>query len=387
MPDAVWLNAICSAAAVLVSAAASVFIRKKFYERKSAALPSIVSVGAAYAAAAALILLFSILTGGQLSDPDFSDADFVLAVMVIALAAECILLLAAFLRDRREKKGKFPDGGMLLMTFEFSVLVILLIGMASAWVSQGMENGRNYLLFFGIVFLVANLMAVLIVRQSEQEAAERMLEEDRHRAGLERLHYERVEARRLELAQIQSDYNKVLARAYTLLEDNQAEQAKNLLESLSARVDSTRENQYCRIPVINAVLAEKQTECGREGASLAVELMLPDDLGIKDLDLCMALGNLLDNAIRECGKSSESSQRPTIRLSGRVIQNYLVLRCVNPVFSKKSKYPEGTGYGLKILKEIGERYGGDFFSEVSNGVFTAQLSLPVTKADERNFSP
>lgn len=78
------------------------------------------------------------------------------------------------------------------MTFEFSGLVILLIGMVSARVSQGMENGRKYLLFFGIVFLVANLAVLLLVRQSEQESAERTLEEVRHRAGLERIHYERV---------------------------------------------------------------------------------------------------------------------------------------------------------------------------------------------------
>ncbi|MCD8148092.1 MAG: ATP-binding protein [Clostridiales bacterium] len=375
MPDTVWFNVICCGVAVLISAAVSLFVREKFYRQDMAAVSSVMFIGGGYLAAIVIVLLLHSLTAESLPVLDFSNAVSVLTVMAIALTAVCIQLSVVFMQSRRKRKKVIADGGMFLMTFEFSGLVILLTGMVSARVSQGMENGRKYLLFFGIVFLVANLAVLLLVRQSEQESAERTLEEVRHRAGLERIHYERVEARRQELAQIQCNYNEVLARAYTLLGDNQTEQAKKLLENLSVRVDSTRENQFCRIPVINAVLAEKEAECERTGIILAADLILPDEPGIKDLDLCMALGNLLDNAIRECRKLPEKA---TIRLGGRVVQNYLVLRCVNPIFAKKSEDPEGTGYGLKILKEIAKRYGGDFFAERSDGMFTAQLSLPVS---------
>ncbi len=84
----------------------------------------------------------------------------------------------------------------------------------------------------------------------------------------------------------------------------------------------------------------------------------------------------MDNAIRECKKAqAEAEKRPFIILSGKISQNYLVFKCENSIYSPMSLKPEGTGYGLKILKDLANRYSGDFFTKRNDNLFIAQLSL------------
>jgi two-component sensor histidine kinase len=66
--------------------------------------------------------------------------------------------------------------------------------------------------------------------------------------------------------------------------------------------------------------------------------------------------------------------RPAIQLSSLTDGDYLFIKAVNPSFEPKKPEP-GRGYGMRILSELAEQYGGAFFSEYQSGVFTAVVSL------------
>ncbi len=75
------------------------------------------------------------------------------------------------------------------------------------------------------------------------------------------------------------------------------------------------------------------------------------------------------------------NELPVIILSCKISQGYLVLHCTNPVYSEQCKTPEGTGYGLKILKDMAKRYSGDFFIRRTEKSFFAKLSLALSMED------
>ena len=99
---------------------------------------------------------------------------------------------------------------------------------------------------------------------------------------------------------------------------------------------------------------------------------MPEEISIKQMDLCRIFGNLLDNAIRAC----ESGQ--AIHLTSGVLGNYLVINCENPTSKAPGETPEGSGYGKLILKDIAKQYRGEFAAVYENGIFCAQVMLRLS---------
>jgi sensor histidine kinase regulating citrate/malate metabolism len=92
------------------------------------------------------------------------------------------------------------------------------------------------------------------------------------------------------------------------------------------------------------------------------------------MHLCSVFSNMLDNAIAACVKA-QSRDKPLIRLSSIVDGDYLIVKTTNPSEKPNSKAAPGRGYGLRILSELAERYGGNFQCHYREGVFTALASL------------
>ncbi|MCD7819881.1 MAG: GHKL domain-containing protein [Lachnospiraceae bacterium] len=375
----ILLNILGSLAALSTSAAAILFAEEKLYKHKLSRLRTAGSVCDVYLAAGGLVLLFGFLMTGRMPELRLSDTGLRMTVMTTALTAVWLTVLAAGVYVYRRNKKLFSANIVILAVLLLLVLILFFARLRAIWILSETVNQETYLPFLFLAFLAMNGAVFLMVNQAQNEAAEKEMADARHQAELERIHFERVEESRRELNTIRSDYDALLAQAHTLIESNQADQAKQLLNGLFERIESTKEAPFCPIAAVNAILEAKKQECDQEHIGLDVELMLPGKLPVKDLDLCMALGNQLDNAIRECKKASDMLEKPQIRLTGKVVQGYLVLRCVNPVYFEEQRGPEGTGYGLKILKDIADRYHGDFFTRRECGSFISQLSLCVLR--------
>lgn len=209
-----------------------------------------------------------------------------------------------------------------------------------------------------------------VIELERKTELETELRDTHYTMELEQSHYQAVEARREELARIRHDFNNQLAAISLLMQSGDKTDAQSMLRQLSADIAATRENPYCTIPVVNAVLAEKETLCREAGITLQAELELPEPLAVESLHLCSVLSNLLDNAIHACA----GMEQPVITLTSATVGDYLLLRTVNPA-KPPQKPGKGHGYGSKILKELSAKYDGGYETNYENGVFTAVVSL------------
>lgn len=231
-----------------------------------------------------------------------------------------------------------------------------------------------------IVFYTAMLLGFLscfallyyTLEQEKKTALEQELRDIRHTMELEQSHYRAMEERREELARIRHDFNNQLAVIGRLVESGEKEDAGQMIRCMAEDIDRTKENPYCTIPVVNAVLQEKAQICMQKHIDLKVELEMPENLSVEPLHLCSIFANLLDNAIRaaqHCGIAD-----PSVSVTGRMDGDYLFIKTVNP-----SKPPEpvsaGHGCGSRILKDLSDRYGGGYHTAYENGLFTANVSL------------
>ena len=241
---------------------------------------------------------------------------------------------------------------------------------------RGAEFANQNVILIGLALgFIANVaLLIIILEQDKKMLLQDELREIRHAMELEQSHYREVEKRREELTKIRHDFNNQLAVISQLINTGEENSAQDMINTLSKEIIETKENPYCNIPVINAILIEKTKTCEGLGITLVVDLSLPTTLSVEQMHLCSIFGNLLDNAINACSQQKHTD-KPTIQLSSMVDGDYLFIKAVNPSEEPPKTPMPGRGYGKRILSDLSTRYGGDYRAEYNDGVFTAVVSL------------
>lgn len=304
---------------------------------------------------------------------DFSKTDMVMVSLIGCIASNLTMYFVVLLWQKLKMKKQTVRGswslvGMLLCltfpTFMYAVDVFV--------------NGSEISPLHVISMLFAVVFGLLLIfvqfNLSEKDEIEKELNELKHISELEHQHYESVELRREEMAKIRHDYNNILSSVLSLLHMEKIPEAEETVKSLLIKIEQTREMEYCEIPIVNAILSEKEAECRRNNIKLSVDLLFPGDISVSYIDLCSVFSNLLDNAIRACNHFTQEENK-RIDLTVRTQGGYVLVRCDNPSLKAPGAQPEGTGYGMKILNDIAKRYGGEFKSSFKDGVFTARLVM------------
>lgn len=109
-----------------------------------------------------------------------------------------------------------------------------------------------------------------------------------------------------------------------------------------------------------------------------------DDIPINDYDLCIVLGNLIDNSFNEAesffsGASAYKDFYITTKLL--TTEKFFVIHVANPITNCKKK-PTGKpalehGFGIINVQEIVKKYKGLYFQNTDNGIFETTVSIPV----------
>ena len=229
-----------------------------------------------------------------------------------------------------------------------------------------------------LMFALGILWLRWAMHRGEREKVQRELKERKQASYLEEIHYQEVREKRTELQRICTEYEARLMEIYQLLRNQNMDDAQVEIEHLSEDILATRETPYCRIPVLNAVIAEKKQECERRGIDLQLDVHI-DNTRIDSIYLCSIMGNMLDNAIAGVEEWAKRERRKEasdirIRLSVEMVRDYLVIRTENPSLPPRKTPRPGHGYGSKIMRSIAEELGGSYVTDYRDGCYVAAVT-------------
>lgn len=106
------------------------------------------------------------------------------------------------------------------------------------------------------------------------------------------------------------------------------------------------------------------------GIAVNENIVIPASLSVSDTDLCIFLGNALENAVDAC----TAAENPSIDLTvSPVNTRFLAFRLVNTC----AKAPSAPGTGLRSMQAIVERCGGSMDYGEAEGSFTLSAVLPI----------
>ena len=241
-----------------------------------------------------------------------------------------------------------------------------------------MNQGLVVLPFVLVTSLVL-LRAIRVLADHQQLARTAQLAEMRE------LYYQGLRREQDQVRTLRHDLRNHLTALQGLLAQGQTAQAAGYLEQIAGSPWAQGSQQFCENETANVVLSSKAEDARRLGLQAEFQAALPRDLPIADPDLCVLLGNAIDNAMEAAQKAANKK----VRLRCRTDKGLFMLQVENaltgderPDLSTTKKAKAAHGFGLAGMREIAARYGGSLEAGPREGRFELVVCLPL----ERNFT-
>lgn len=296
-------------------------------------------------------------------------------VLTILLGA---LLYDWVIRKYRNIQGEMTAGGILylfVMTVFVKISVIyfaqsqmeMMIYSFSSMIISTLFSVTGLLLILFSIYYIDRRLVLLLMEQQNQIM-------ESHLAAA-------VEAER-RIAGFRHDFNNHMICLENLLETGHEKQAAEYLHAVNKSVNDgacgiTTGNIYA-----DALLREKSGLAAAEGIEMEIDMILPGENHLPPLDLCIILGNALDNALEACRDMKNNTRKPRIRVLSYIRRSCLMIEIHNTVspgirpgtksldLLKTTKDDKkGHGIGLSNIQAAAERCRGTLELSVSEGEF------------------
>jgi two-component system, LytTR family, sensor histidine kinase AgrC len=181
------------------------------------------------------------------------------------------------------------------------------------------------------------------------------------------------------------DYHNHLQTLKAHLKMNLIEEAKEYLDKLELDLDSIHNLIESGNVNLDAILNSKLSLALKENIDIKFKAEVPTLLTVSDIDLCVLIGNLIDNAVEACEQITELEEQRFIRLYIGVLKKQLYVSITNSTKEAIRKLDEeyittkrgNHGHGLKRINKIVEKYEGYINRKNEPGVFVTEILLPL----------
>lgn len=188
------------------------------------------------------------------------------------------------------------------------------------------------------------------------------------------------------------DYRNHINMIHNFLEAGEIEKCKTYVEQLGADLQTVDTVIKTGNVMLDAILNSKLSFAKSCDIKVHAKAAVPGNLHIKDVDLCVLAGNLLDNAIEACTRTEEapnspqSEDSPFIRVYIGMKGRQLYICITNTVYGRakqvggrfiSGKRGDNHGFGLMRIDKICQKYDGYIHRGSEEGAFSTEILLPV----------
>jgi len=180
------------------------------------------------------------------------------------------------------------------------------------------------------------------------------------------------------------DYHNHMQKLKAHISLQQINEIKEYLNRLDKDLDNV--NQLVETGNVNldAILNSKISLALKKEIEVSYTTKPFKKLTVSDIDLCVLIGNLIDNAVEACDKIKYKKDK-FIRLYIGIFQEQLYISVSNATIDKARKLDAeyistkrgNHGHGLKRISAIVKKYDGYINRENEPGIFNTEILLPL----------
>ena len=198
------------------------------------------------------------------------------------------------------------------------------------------------------------------------------------------IHYREVDTMYRKMRGWRHDYRNHISVMKNLYRQGSLKELGEYLDMLESDLSTVDTVIKTGNPMADAILNSKLNLALSKNIPVKATVHIPMRLMISELDLCVILGNLLDNAIEASLPLPEKDRM--IRIYMDIKETHLYISVTNLCAGKKmekingkflSRRGDGHGFGLIRIDGIVEKYGGYVNRNSEDGAFTTEILLPL----------
>ncbi len=337
---------------------------------------------------------FALALSLQLSGtPTLSSHTFpVLPSYVQAIACGLAILgtwgLRAFQNLRRRDKHVLYETLFAIAPAVFLVSLIILFrleltgdrtSMSYYWGSAVCLTVVTLILFYHL-----DKMSIIHENRLHNQLAQSLLEEDKKR-------FADLVSQQKETLRIKHDIRQHMMTLQFLFSENKVEDARRYLDQVLAQKALTNQLFTTGNSVLDSLLSQKIPRIKAQGIKVDLNLMIPPNIQIEDMDLCVLLSNLLINAEEASLRLMESpaglKREAQMKLDVVMKKSFLSIDISN-VYDGKVAFENRryksvktnvahSGIGLSNVESIVDKYDGVMDISHEDNTFRVNILLPV----------
>ncbi len=322
------------------------------------------------------ILLFSTFQ-------DNDTLETLIALGISILSAPAMFAFLDILKERVLRSNAPQLWNVIWIIPAMNSLLVYLITMNQ---TTDTLEGLLYLLArvsLSIVFLIMYyiLISSLDSLQNQIEAEEKAGQREQLLA-LQRIQYAHLTKQIEDTRAARHDLRQHLNLITAYLEKGDNDSLKDYIRKYGKQLPFNTWTIYSQNYIVDTMVRYYAEKAEASGISFEHQLDLPEILAVEDTDICVLLGNLLENALEACEKMTDSAT--FIRIHGQIVGEKALSITVDnscqsaPILEQnflKSTKHDGLGVGTISVSNIASLYNGLTDFKYEDGIFYASVFL------------
>lgn len=195
--------------------------------------------------------------------------------------------------------------------------------------------------------------------------------------------YEEIKGVYMDMRGWRHDYHNHMQVMKAQLALGNLEEIQEYLNALEKELDHVDTLVKSGNLMTDAILNSKLTLARRQKIRINCNAKIPERISVEDVDLCVILGNLMDNALEACKQIAEENR--FLRIYMKVNKSQLYFSIQNsakedPDFNEQNyitKKRGNHGLGMKRVQTAVEKYQGYLNLANEPGIFAAEVTIPL----------
>lgn len=197
-------------------------------------------------------------------------------------------------------------------------------------------------------------------------------------------HYDEVQNIYNQMRGWRHDYHNHLQVMKAHMALGKTEELNNYLNELDSDLTSVDTIIKSGNIMLDAILNSKLSLAAAKKIAVNAKAAAPESVGVSDIDLCVVVGNLLDNAMEACIKLDDENAR-FIRVYIGIFKGQFYISVSNSAGNEVKKLGgryqttkgDSHGFGLMRVDRVVHKYNGYINRQNEDGVFATEVMLPL----------
>lgn len=298
-----------------------------------------------------------------------------------------LIVVAAYYPATHAARTMVEDENFAQTWYVFWILPLVFIALNLFMIPQHrntLYKGRvlqGYIVIsIALLLLLIGFNAVFLMMANSLNRNAKLQQENNF-LSMKQERYDNLKVAIEEARQARHDMRHHFNQISALVEEGELEKVKAYLAGATCRIPGL-DMSFCENRAADSVIGYYCALAKRENIPFHAQIDLPEKVPVDEIDMCLALSNLLENALEASLRTAPA--RRQIRVTAYMHASRLLLLEVENTFDGEIKEKngifqsakrKGNGVGIQSVRRIAEKTSGASSFVYQNGIFSAKVMI------------